>query len=249
MKKEIFRIAGIGTSFALFLIALFWADHAQDQTIRPAQSFGIFGVVAHDSVATSYHPILEGCYSSAAAPSDVSADGDSVRGWCLRNGARATVLTAAGALIGGDATNGLDVDVTRLPALATGTNTIGNVGFAPATSGGLSSCVVQSAASTNATNCKGSAGQLYSIQVINTTSTLYYLRLYNSSGSPTCSSATGFIRSIPIPHASGNGGGVVIPQDIGETFGTGIAFCFTGGGSSTDNTNAATGNYITLLYK
>jgi hypothetical protein len=37
-----------------------------------------------------------------------------VRAWHLRNGAAATVITAAGALIGGDATNGLDVDVTRI---------------------------------------------------------------------------------------------------------------------------------------
>jgi hypothetical protein len=36
----------------------------------------------------------------------------------MRNGAQATVLTAAGALIGGDATNGIDVDVTRLPGVA-----------------------------------------------------------------------------------------------------------------------------------
>lgn len=72
------------------------------------------GSVAHDAVGTGVNPVLEGGFASAAAPSDVSADGDSVRGWRLRNGAAATVLTAAGALIGGDATNGLDVDVTRV---------------------------------------------------------------------------------------------------------------------------------------
>lgn len=53
-------------------------------------------------------------YASAAAPTDVSADADAVRAWHLRNGAAATVITAAGALIGGDAGNGLDVDVTRV---------------------------------------------------------------------------------------------------------------------------------------
>src|SRR5678815_5921520 len=36
---------------------------------------------------------------------------------CIRD--RATVLTAAGALIGGDATNGLDVDVTRVTGTVT----------------------------------------------------------------------------------------------------------------------------------
>lgn len=72
------------------------------------------GPVAHDAAATSINPVLEGGYASAAAPTDVSADGDAVRSWYLRNGAQATVVTAAGALVGGDATNGLDVDVTRI---------------------------------------------------------------------------------------------------------------------------------------
>lgn len=74
------------------------------------------GSIAHDADGTSVNPVLTGGYASAAAPTSVSADGDAVRAWHLRNGAAATVITAAGALIGGDATNGLDVDPTRLPA-------------------------------------------------------------------------------------------------------------------------------------
>lgn len=85
------------------------------------------GQAAHDAAAAALDPVLVGGYASAAAPSDVSADGDAVRAWRLRNGAAATVVTAAGALIGGDATNGLDVDVTRLPALVAGTANIGDV--------------------------------------------------------------------------------------------------------------------------
>lgn len=119
----------------------------------------------------------------------------------------------------------------------------------PGTANGASTCVVQSAASTNATNCKNAAGLLYGVEVVNTTSTLYYLRLYNLSSSPTCSSATGFIRTVPIPHASGAGAGIANFYTVGETYGTGIGFCLTGGGSSTDNTNAATGVYVTLHYK
>lgn len=84
------------------------ATNAGTFAVQPA------GSVAHDAVGTGVNPVLAGGYASAAAPTDVSADGDSVRAWMLRNGAQATVVTAAGALIGGDATNGLDVDVTRL---------------------------------------------------------------------------------------------------------------------------------------
>jgi hypothetical protein len=73
----------------------------------------VVGDAAHDAAAAG-NPLLMGGVASAAAPADVSADGDAVRAWRLRNGAAATVVTAAGALIGGDATNGLDVDVTRV---------------------------------------------------------------------------------------------------------------------------------------
>jgi hypothetical protein len=86
----------------------------------------VIAVDAHDA-AVSAKPVLVGGYAKATAPTDVSADADAVRAWHLLNGAAATVITAAGALVGGDATNGLDVDVTRLPALAAGTNNIGDV--------------------------------------------------------------------------------------------------------------------------
>jgi hypothetical protein len=87
---------------------------------------GVAGTAAHNA-ATSGNPVLVAGSASAAAPADVGADGRAVNAWRLRNGAAAAVLTAAGALIGGDAANGLDVDVTRLPALAAGTNNIGDV--------------------------------------------------------------------------------------------------------------------------
>lgn len=67
------------------------------------------GIVAHDVAAASYYPLLVGGYASAAAPAAVSADGDAVQGWFLRNGAQCIQITASGAIIPGDATNGLKV--------------------------------------------------------------------------------------------------------------------------------------------
>lgn len=124
-------------------------------------------------------------------------------------------------------------------------------GTTATTTNAASRCVLVSAASTNATNCKGSAGNVYGFRFVNTTTTVYYLRMYNSSSSPTCSSATGFIESIPIPPAasSGQAGGIVSIEPMGEGYSTGISFCFTGGSSSTDNTNAATGVFGTILYR
>lgn len=108
-----------------------------------------------------------------------------------------------------------------------------------------STCYATSAASTLSTNCKGSAGNLYGVHVTNTTSVAYYLRMYNSAAAPTCSSATGFVESIPALATQANGRTL----EVGQAYSTGIGFCLTGGGTSTDNTNSSTGVYITLLYK
>lgn len=108
-------------------------------------------------------------------------------------------------------------------------------------------CYIVTTASTNAANCKASAGNFSRIRAINTTATLAYLRLYNSSGTPTCSSATGFVESIPIPANSAGAGLATV--DFPINYSTGIAYCVTGGGSSTDNTNAPAGVYIALGVK
>lgn len=86
------------------------------------------GGAAHDA-AVSGNPNLIAAKASAAAPSDVSADGDVATLWALRSGALAVQATAGGALIGGDATNGLDVDVTR-----TSIEMTDNAGFTDGTS-------------------------------------------------------------------------------------------------------------------
>lgn len=367
------------------------------------------GTVAHDGAASAINPLLVGAYASQAAPSDVSADNDSVRLWALRNGslvanlaAGGTLITSTGAnlnvqcancsgsgasavddaafviatgsvapagylfdnvapdsvdegdvglarmsanrnvfvtlrdaagnerglnidasnkigvtsdltLINGNAVNttngvngsgtqrvtiasdstGVLASITSSVVAGTGATHLGKAEDAAhttgdtgvfalgrridtlaassgssgdyesfnmaadgalytadvgATNGGGSFSAVASAASTNATNVKASAGQIYGIYVVNTTATLYYLRLYNLSSAPTCSSATGYIATIPIP-ASTTGAGIAMPINIGAAFGTGIGYCLTGGASSTDNTNAATGIYGTILYK
>ena len=117
------------------------------------------------------------------------------------------------------------------------------------TAAAKSTCYLTSAASNNATNCKGGAGNVYMIHVTNTTTTNYYLRMYNSSTAPTCSSSTGFVETIPALGAAANGGVNGRADPTGQSYSTGISFCLTGGGSSTDNTAAATGVYVTIEYK
>lgn len=49
----------------------------------------VVGPVGHDgALASPHNPLVIGGYASAAAPSDVSGDGDAVRAWLLRNGAQ-----------------------------------------------------------------------------------------------------------------------------------------------------------------
>lgn len=83
----------------------------------------VIGDIAHNTAAGSINPILIGGYGNNTAPGDVTS-GNLARAWFMQNGARAVNLTAAGALIGGDATNGLDTDVTRFPNRTTIQDTI-----------------------------------------------------------------------------------------------------------------------------
>ena len=150
-----------------------------------------------------------------------------------------------------DTSGNLRVAVTNTPTVTANAGT-GNFQIQPvpssASANALTGCYLQSAATTNATNCKASSGNFYGVRAINTTATIYYLRMYNTSAAPTCSSATGFIESIPVP-ANASGAGFAFLQPYPINYSTGVSFCFTGGGSSTDNTSAATGVYISVLYQ
>ncbi|MDH4235605.1 MAG: hypothetical protein OEW25_01455 [Nitrospira sp.] len=141
-----------GTAQHQYVKVEFGADNTQtkvtssvglptDPLDRAARDLGkvdiAMGQVAHDAPSAAIDPVLVGGYASAAAPTGVSLDGDAVQAWHLRNGAQCVNLTAAGALIPGDATDGLlinlgannDVTVTGTVTanLAAGTNNIGDV--------------------------------------------------------------------------------------------------------------------------
>jgi hypothetical protein len=116
------------------------------------------------------------------------------------------------------------------------------------TTGGATPYTYDSAASNNSTSMKASAGNLYNITAVNTTGTLYYLRIYDTASGPTCSSATGLKLKYPIP-ASATGNGLSVTVNQGIAFSTGIGFCITAGSASNDNTSAATGVFLSAAYK
>lgn len=244
----------------------------------------------------------------------------------------------------GDTTNGLDVDVTRLPALATGSNTIGAVNIAaaqtlatvttvgtvttcstltnitnwgnivdnaaftdgttrlmpggyifdetagtaltendcaaaridskraqvqvledattrgqrqsvnasggasvtpvPHTAGGLSKAKILSAASTNATSVKASAGQLYGWALFNSTTTAKYVKLHNTAGTPTAGASVDFTILVP------PGSGANVEFSHGIPYATGIGYTITGAAADTDTTAVAANDVLgILLYK
>ena len=88
-----------------------------------------------------------------------------------------------------------------------------------ATTGGLSMHSITSAASTNATNVKASAGKLHGWVITNKAASNLWVKIYNTAGTPTAGSGTPVIR-LMIP----TGGGQTFNSDIGITFGTGIGY-------------------------
>lgn len=100
-----------------------------------------------------------------------------------------------------------------------------------------------SAASTNATSLKASAGQLGLIIAINTNAAVRYLKLYNLATAPTVGTSTP-VATIPIPGNTA-GAGVAISIPGGLNFSTGIAYALTTGAADSD-TGAVAANEIIL---
>ena len=130
-----------------------------------------------------------------------------------------------------------------VPALQSGTWTVqpGNtanttpwlVNQTPRATGGATPSVTISAASTNATSLKASAGTVFGIQVFNTNAAARYLKLYNKASAPTVGTDTP-VKVITIPGNTAGAGAVVSLPDHGVAFSTGIAWALTTGAAHTD---------------
>ncbi len=137
-----------------------------------------------------------------------------------------------------------DVDVLTLPALPAGTNEIGKVGLVPQTSGGLSTFHLVSAASTNATNVKASAGQLFGYYIYNSNAAARKVVIHNTAGTPTA--GAGVILAIVIPGSSAAN----VEFTNGIAFATGIAITTVTGLADSDTTAVALNDLnINLMFK
>lgn len=119
--------------------------------------------------------------------------------------------------------------------LAAGASLAADVGLqARATTGGVSTVgrLLSSAATTNATSLKASAGRLFKIRGLNNAASIRYLKLYNKASAPTVGTDVPVI-TIPL-RASAD-----FDIDLGvygHFFSTGIAYAITGAVADADTT-------------
>lgn len=106
-----------------------------------------------------------------------------------------------------------------------------------ATNGGWTPARFLSAATTNSTSVKGSAGQVGSIICGNNLATIAYLKLYNKATAPTVGTDVP-VHTIMIP-GSTSGAGFSYPIPAGLQFSLGIGFAITGGMADADTTAVA----------
>lgn len=102
----------------------------------------------------------------------------------------------------------------------------------PATSGGMLTCRLGQAATTNAATCKVSAGLVYSGLFCNSNAAFRYVKTYEKATAPTVGTDTPKeVVAIP-PSACAS----LQSNDIGRTYVTGISIAVTTGAADSDNT-------------
>lgn len=101
----------------------------------------------------------------------------------------------------------------------------------PRTTGGLSVSTILSAATTNLTAAKGSAGQVYHISATNINAAVRYLKFYNSTSATVGTTAIVYRMAIP-GNTAGSGFTTTFPY--GFAFSTGISYALTTGAADND---------------
>lgn len=129
-------------------------------------------------------------------------------------------------------------DGTGQVAIATGSNTIGNVGTVPVTSGGCSVSSFLSTAAVQSTAIKASAGQVYSVQFFNLNAAARYVRLYNQTTAPATTDTANIVWRGMIPGNTA-GAGFVAEFPNGLAFSTGIGMRVTAAVADNDGTALA----------
>lgn len=148
---------------------------------------------------------------------------------------RSTAYTSGTMVITcGRSTIGYDPAGAAQVALVAGTALAGYVGVSGKTTGGATAAKLVSAATTNATSLKASAGTLYGGRAFNSGASPAFLKFYNKASAPTVGTDVPVL-VIGIP--AGQSVDFGIGNSVGINFATGIAYAITGG--MADNDTAA----------
>jgi hypothetical protein len=107
---------------------------------------------------------------------------------------------------------------------------------------GTTTSTLNSAATTNATSLKATAGILYAVTAMNTSAAIKYIRIYNKASAPTVGTDIP-IMVIAVPATASKE--VWFP--VGIKFSTGIAYAITNAASATDATAVAAGDVQLLV--
>lgn len=113
------------------------------------------------------------------------------------------------------------------------------------TQGGATAVSTVSAASTNATSLKASAGQVYSVTASNVNAAIRYLKFYNKASAPTVGTDTP-VYVFPLPGNTA-GAGVTHSVPVGLEFPTGIAWALTTGATVADTGAVAASEIIVSI--
>lgn len=129
---------------------------------------------------------------------------------------------------------------TSQPVLVAGTAAIGDVGqqYRANATGAASGAHLVSAATTNATIVKGSAGRVLGWALANTNAAFRYVKLHNQTTTPTA--GTGVVRTIAIPPNSL----AQMKLEGGIAFSTGIGLTTVTGAADADNTAVGVNDII-----
>lgn len=153
-----------------------------------------------------------------------------------------------------DLSDSLPVLVTSMPALpaggnaigslAAGTAAIGDVGvqYRASATGAASRAHIVSAATTNATNAKATAGRVLGWSLSNTSASWRYVKLHNSATAPTAGASVFMTIGIP-PNAVSN---VVLEGGVG--FSAGIGYTIVTGAADADATAVGASEVVGDLY-
>jgi len=211
-------------------------------------------VIATDQPALSNAQPVSGTVTANAGTgtftnqqSNITTDYDTGAGTQTMTMFGVALPASGGSAAGGTSSNPVRTDptgTTTQPVSGTVTANAGTGNFdAASTSGGTTPSHTISAASTNATSLKASAGHVYGFIVSNTNAAARFFKIYNKASAPTVGTDTPVVTVHLPPNST-----VIRVYPKGLALGTGIAWALTTGIANSDTGSVGTDISVDIDY-